>query len=253
MEQVAELIKKSQAGDRQARDKLIADNLGLVYSVVARFAGRGHDREELVQIGSIGLIKAIDKFDCSYEVKFSTYAVPVICGEIRRFLRDDGPIKVSRSLKENAWKIRQAQRELAQELGREATIEEVSKKTGIDREDIVMALDAAVEVESIYKTVYQSDGNEIFLVDQVVSGQGGSVGCAAGSGTGEDETARLVNELVVKELLDGLSAEEQTLIRLRYFEDKTQTVVAQALGVNQVKVSRMEKKILLAMRKKLTQ
>ena len=176
MEQVAELIKKSQAGDRQARDKLIADNLGLVYSVVARFAGRGHDREELVQIGSIGLIKAIDKFDCSYEVKFSTYAVPVICGEIRRFLRDDGPIKVSRSLKENAWKIRQAQRELAQELGREATIEEVSKKTGIDREDIVMALDAAVEVESIYKTVYQSDGNEIFLVDQVVSGQGGSVG-----------------------------------------------------------------------------
>ena len=186
-------------------------------------------------------------------MKFSTYAVPVICGEIRRFLRDDGPIKVSRSLKENAWKIRQAQRELAQELGREATIEEVSKKTGIDREDIVMALDAAVEVESIYKTVYQSDGNEIFLVDQVVSGQGGSVGCAAGSGTGEDETARLLNELVVKELLDGLSAEEQTLIRLRYFEDKTQTVVAQALGVNQVKVSRMEKKILLAMRKKLTQ
>ena len=177
----------------------------------------------------------------------------MICGEIRRFLRDDGPIKVSRSLKENAWKIRQAQRELAQELGREATIEEVSKKTGIDREDIVMALDAAVEVESIYKTVYQSDGNEIFLVDQVVSGQGGSVGCAAGSGTGEDETARLLNELVVKELLDGLSAEEQTLIRLRYFEDKTQTVVAQALGVNQVKVSRMEKKILLAMRKRLTQ
>ena len=177
-------------------------------------------------------------------MKFSTYAVPVICGEIRRFLRDDGPIKVSRSLKENAWKIRQAQRELAQELGREATIE---------REDIVMALDAAVEVESIYKTVYQSDGNEIFLVDQVVSGQGGSVGCAAGSGTGEDETARLLNELVVKELLDGLSAEEQTLIRLRYFEDKTQTVVAQALGVNQVKVSRMEKKILLSMRKKLTQ
>lgn len=116
-----------------------------------------------------------------------------------------------------------------------------------------MALDAAVEVESIYKTVYQSDGNEIFLVDQVVSGQGGSVGCAAGSGTGEDETARLLNELVVKELLDGLSAEEQTLIRLRYFEDKTQTVVAQALGVNQVKVSRMEKKILLSMRKKLTQ
>lgn len=247
------LIRRAQAGERESREVLIEQNLGLVHHIVKRFLNRGYEAEDLFQIGVIGLIKAIDKFDTGYEVKFSTYAVPVICGEIRRFLRDDGPIKVSRSLKENAWKIRQAQRELAQELGREATIEEVSKKTGIDREDIVMALDAAVEVESIYKTVYQSDGNEIFLVDQVVSGQGGSVGCAAGSGTGEDETARLLNELVVKELLDGLSAEEQTLIRLRYFEDKTQTVVAQALGVNQVKVSRMEKKILLSMRKKLTQ
>lgn len=252
MEQVAELIKKSQAGDKQARDKMIADNLGLVYSVAARFAGRGHEKEELVQIGSIGLIKAIDKFDCSYDVKFSTYAVPVICGEIRRFLRDDGLVKVSRSLKENAWKVKQAQRELAQKFGREATLDEISIKTGISREDIVMALDAAIEVESIYKTVYQSDGNEIFLVDQVVSGEGSSVGCAAKNGGQPDETAHLLNELVVKELLSGLSEEEQTLIRMRYFEEQTQTVVAQALGVNQVKVSRMEKKILLAMRKKLT-
>lgn len=252
MEQVAELIKKSQAGDKQAREKLISDNLGLVYSVAKRFAGRGHDREELIQIGSIGLMKAIDKFDCSYDVKFSTYAVPVICGEIRRFLRDDGLVKVSRSLKENAWKVKQAQRELAQELGREATLAEISEKTGLESEDIVMALDAAIEVESIYKTVYQADGNEIFLVDQVVNGEAGSVGCSVQDRAGADETGRLLDELVIKELLSGLSEEERTLIELRYFEDKTQTVVAKALGVNQVKVSRMEKKILLAMRKKLT-
>ena len=245
MEQVAELIKKSQAGDKQAREKLISDNLGLVYSVAKRFAGRGHDREELIQIGSIGLMKAIDKFDCSYD------AVPVICGEIRRFLRDDGLVKVSRSLKENAWKVKQAQRELAQELGREATLAEISEKTGLESEDIVMALDAAIEVESIYKTVYQADGNEIFLVDQVVNGEAGSVGCSVQDRTGADETGRLLDELVIKELLSGLSEEERTLIELRDFEDKTQTVVAKALGVNQVKVSRMEKKILLAMRKKL--
>ena len=242
---MAELIKKSQAGDKQAREKLISDNLGLVYSVAKRFAGRGHDREELIQIGSIGLMKAIDKFDCSYD------AVPVICGEIRRFLRDDGLVKVSRSLKENAWKVKQAQRELAQELGREATLAEISEKTGLESEDIVMALDAAIEVESIYKTVYQADGNEIFLVDQVVNGEAGSVGCSVQDRTGADETGRLLDELVIKELLSGLSEEERTLIELRDFEDKTQTVVAKALGVNQVKVSRMEKKILLAMRKKL--
>lgn len=251
MEQVIELIQKSQAGDKEAREKLISDNLGLVYSMVRRFENRGHDREELVQIGSIGLIKAIDKFDCSFDVKFSTYAVPVICGEIRRFLRDDGLVKVSRTLKENAWKIKQAERELAQELGREATLKEISKRTGISAEDIVMALDASIEVESIYKTVYQSDGNEIFLVDQVVSGEGGSVGCSVQDGGCGDETGKLLNKMVIGQLMDSLSEEERKLIQLRYFEDKTQTQVAEVLGVNQVKVSRMEKKILLSMRKKL--
>lgn len=250
MEQVTELIKKSQAGDKEAREKLVRDNLGLVYSMVKRFENRGHEREELVQIGSIGLIKAIDKFDCSFDVKFSTYAVPVICGEIRRFLRDDGLVKVSRTLKENAWKVKQAKEALAQELGREATLAEISAQTGISQEDIVMALEASIEVESIYKTVYQSDGNEIFLVDQVVSGKDGGMGCSVQNGGG-DETGKLLNELLVKELLAGLSEEERKLIKLRYFEGKTQTAVAEILGVNQVKVSRMEKKILLGMRKKL--
>lgn len=249
MEQVIELIQKSQAGDKKAREQLVTENMGLVYSMVKRFENRGHEREELVQIGSIGLLKAVDQFDCSYDVKFSTYAVPVICGEIRRFLRDDGMVKVSRSLKENARKIKQAGQELQQVLGREATLAEISEKTGIGREEIVMALEASEEVESIYKTVYQSDGNEIYLVDQVTAGSTG-VGQTTRSGNA-DETGRLLNKMLVNQLMGELSEEERTLITLRYFEDKTQTQVAQMLGINQVKVSRMEKKILLSMRKKL--
>ena len=248
MEKVKELIQKSQAGDKKAREQIVNDNMGLVYSMVKRFENRGHEREELVQIGSIGLLKAIDQFDCSYDVRFSTYAVPVICGEIRRFLRDDGMVKVSRGLKENARKIKQAGQELQQILGREATLAEISEKTGLGREEIVMALGASEEVESIYKTVYQADGNEIYLVDQVVSGAG-SVGQAVKSGS-MDETGTLLNKMLVKQLMGELKEEERKLISLRYFEDKTQMQVAEILGINQVKVSRMEKKILLSMRKK---
>ncbi|MCF2642896.1 SigB/SigF/SigG family RNA polymerase sigma factor [Roseburia hominis] len=249
MEQVIELIQKSQAGDKKAREQLVNENMGLVYSMVKRFENRGQEREELIQIGSIGLLKALDQFDCSYDVKFSTYAVPVICGEIRRFLRDDGMVKVSRSIKENARKVRQARQELQQTLGREAALSEISEKTGLSREEIVMALEASEEVESIYKTVYQSDGNEIFLVDQVVSGAEG-VGQAIKGGQ-KDETGILLNKMLIKQLLEELDEEERKLISLRYFEDKTQKQVAEILGVNQVKVSRLEKKILLSMRKKL--
>ena len=249
MEQVIELIQKSQAGDKKARERLVTENMGLVYSMVKRFENRGQEREELIQIGSIGLLKALDQFDCSYDVKFSTYAVPVICGEIRRFLRDDGMVKVSRSIKENARKVRQARQELQQTLGREAALSEISEKTGLGREEIVMALEASEEVESIYKTVYQSDGNEIFLVDQVVSGADG-VGQAIKGGQ-KDETGILLNKILIKQLMEELGEEERKLISLRYYEDKTQKQVAEILGVNQVKVSRMEKKILLSMRKKL--
>ena len=173
MEETAVLIERSQAGDKEARETLIEENLGLVRHIVKRFAGRGYDMEDLFQIGCIGLMKAIDKFDLHYEVRFSTYAVPMIQGEIKRFLRDDGMVKVSRTLKENGWKIKQAAERLSQKLGREATLKELSEATGLETEDIVMALDANVEVESIYKSVYQSDGNEIYLVDQVVGGSGG--------------------------------------------------------------------------------
>ena len=238
MEQVAELIKKSQAGDRQARDKLIADNLGLVYSVVARFAGRGHDREELVQIGSIGLIKAIDKFDTGYEVKFSTYAVPLITGEIKRFIRDDGLVKVSRTLKENGSRVKYARERLLKSLGREPTLEEVALEAALTTEEVILAMEAGARVESIYQSVYQSDGNEIYLVDQLADEKG-------------DEQEKLLDRLLVKQLLKSLPEMERTLITLRYFRDKTQTEVAGLLGISQVQVSRMEKKILLGLRERM--
>ena len=162
--------------------------------------------EDLFQIGCIGLMKAIDKFDLHYEVRFSTYAVPMIQGEIKRFLRDDGMVKVSRTLKENGWKIKQAAERLSQKLGREATLKELSEATGLETEDIVMALDANVEVESIYKSVYQSDGNEIYLVDQI-----------AGK---NNEREKLLNHMLLSQLHVGLEGEDKELILLRYFRGR---------------------------------
>ena len=237
MEEVAVLIARSQAGDKAAREALIEKNLGLVHHIVRRFLGRGYDAEDLFQIGAIGLMKAIDKFDLAYDVKFSTYAVPMISGEIKRFLRDDGIVKVSRTLKENGWKIRQAAEQIYHERGRDATLEEIAEATGIAREDIVMAMEANVEVESIYKSVYQSDGNEIYLVDKKKKKK--------------DDNEKLLNHMLLEQLIGELGEEERMLIRLRYFQDKTQVEVAKNLGISQVQVSRMEKKILIRMREKL--
>ena len=257
MEGTAVLIERSQAGDKEARETLIEENLGLVRHIVKRFVGRGYDAEDLFQIGCIGLMKAIDKFDLHFEVRFSTYAVPMIQGEIKRFLRDDGMVKVSRTLKENGWKVKQAAQRLSQAYGREATLQELSETTGLSVEDIVMALDANVEVESIYKSVYQSDGNEIYLVDQVVGGSAG-VGCAAGlsslngSGACEDvEKEKILNHMLLEELLGRLGDTERQLIDMRYFQDKTQVEVARYLGISQVQVSRMEKRILLHLREEV--
>jgi RNA polymerase sporulation-specific sigma factor len=234
MEHTIALIEKSHQGDKEARDMLVKENMGLVWSIVKRFAGRGHEQEDLFQIGSIGLIKAIDKFDVSYEVRFSTYAVPMISGEIKRFLRDDGMVKVSRSLKENGYKIRQATQIISHEMGREATLEELAAATELSTEDIVMAMDANIEVESIYKTVYQGDGNQISLVDKLIEKR--------------DDHEILLNRMLLEQLLGILDEKEKTLIILRYFQDKTQMEVAKELGISQVQVSRMEKKILLRMR-----
>lgn len=201
-------------------------------------------------------MKAIDKFDLSYDVKFSTYAVPMIAGEIKRFLRDDGLVKVSRSLKENGWKIRQAAERLSHSLGREATLCEISEETGLAAEEIVMAMEAGAEVESIYKSVYQSDGSEIYLVDQVV-GEGAQgigrtcMGNGAGGFSEDAEKERVLNHMLLNQLLQELHEEERTLIRLRYFQEQTQVEVAKKLGISQVQVSRMEKRILLRMREKI--
>ena len=250
MEETAVLIERSQAGDKEAREILIEENLGLVRHIVKRFIGRGYDPEDLFQIGCIGLIKAIDKFDLQFDVRFSTYAVPMIQGEIKRFLRDDGMVKVSRTLKENGWKIKQAAERLSQLYGREATLQELAAETALSVEDIVMALDANVEVESIYKSVYQSDGNEIYLVDQVVDSAGG---CTAGvSRVNEDaEKEKILNHMLLEQLLATLPETERQLIHMRYFQEKTQVEVAKALGISQVQVSRMEKRILLHLRQEV--
>lgn len=232
-----ELIKLSKTGDKEARDLLVTENVGLVWSIVRRFAGRGHELEDLFQIGSIGLIKAIDKFDLSYEVKFSTYAVPMITGEIKRFLRDDGIIKVSRSLKEIAVKVKITREILNNRLNREPTMDELSIEMAVPIEDIVMALESNTEVESLYKTIYQGDGNAIFLIDKLEQVQ--------------DDHESVVDKLAIQEILDTLEPKEQDIIKLRYFMNRTQSDIAKKLGISQVQVSRLEKKILRTMREKL--
>ena len=248
MEDVSVLIARSQAGDKEAREVLIEKNLGLVHSIVRRFVGRGYDLEDLFQIGTIGLMKSIDKFDLGLGVKFSTYAVPMITGEIRRFLRDDGPVKVSRTLKENGMKVRAARQKLQGQLGREPTMKELTEACGLSQEDIVMAMEAASEVESLYTAVYQEDGSEIYLVDKVVQGERSGVGCSAGGGFQDYEKEKLLNHMLLKDLLDSLTDRERELIRMRYFQDRTQVEIAGVMGISQVQVSRLEKKILLRMR-----
>ncbi len=224
MEKTMVLIERSHHGDKKAREQLVEENMGLIWSIVKRFSGRGTDMEDLFQIGAMGLIKAIDKFDPSFEVKFSTYAVPMIAGEIKRFLRDDGIVKVSRTLKENCWKIKRETENFRRQAG---------------REDIAQALESSAEVESIYKTIPQKDGSEICLLDRMESqNQAGGM-------------QQLLNRVVLEQLLMELPDMERRLIIMRYMQDKTQSEVARVLGVSQVQVSRLEKRILKQMREKL--
>ena len=197
----AVLIGRAQAGEKEAREVLIEQNLGLVRHIVKRFTGRGYDAEDLFQIGVIGLIKSIDKFNTSYDVKFSTYAVPLITGEIKRFIRDDGMVKVSRTLKENAMRVKYAKERLSNQLNREPTLAEVAGEAALSVEEVVLAMDASVQVESIYKSVYQNDGSEIFMVDQLADEK-------------QNEQETVLNHLVVRQLISGLSEKEQKLFRL---------------------------------------
>lgn len=236
MDHTIALIKRSHEGDKEARGQLVEENVGLVWCVVKRFYGRGVDAEDLFQIGSIGLLKAIDKFDLSYDVKFSTYAVPMISGEIKRFLRDDGMIKVSRSLKELSCKIFQTRELLVGTLGREPTIEELSEKMQVDKEEIVQAMEAGGEVESLYKPIHQKEGNEMRLMDKLEEK--------------EQREEKILDRMLLKQLLETLDKEERQLIYLRYFADQTQSAVGKKLGISQVQVSRMEKRIMEELRKR---
>lgn len=234
MDNTIALIEKSHSGDESARAQLVEENTGLVWCVVRRFYGRGIDPEDLFQIGSIGLLKAIDKFDLTFDVRFSTYAVPMISGEIKRFLRDDGMIKVSRSLKELAYKAYSIKENMREKEGREPSIEELAEVMQTEKEMLVLALEAASEVESLHKTIYQGDGSEILLMDKIVEEEG--------------REEQILNSLLLNQLLDGLQEGERRLIQLRYFQNKTQGEVGKILGMSQVQVSRMEKKILLELR-----
>ena len=234
MEHTLALIGRAHQGDKEARDTLFEENTGLIYSVARRFLGRGVEMEDLFQIGSIGLLKAVDKFDPTFEVKFSTYAIPMILGELKRFFRDDGMIKVSRSIKENQHKIYLIREEIEKELGREPSMREIADAAGLPAEEIAMILGASAEVESIYKTIYQGDGTDISLIDKIPEKK--------------DEQENLLNRIFLEEILQKLEVEERRLICLRYFQDMTQNQIAEVLGVSQVQVSRMEKRTLEKLR-----
>ena len=226
--EVKELIVQSQNGSKAARDLLVERNVRLVWSVVQRFINRGYDPDDLFQIGSIGLIKSIDKFDLSYDVRFSTYAVPMIIGEIQRYIRDDGSVKVSRTLKETGNKIRREKETLTKKFGRSPTINEIADALDIPVEEIIHAQEASRTPHSIHETVFENDGDPITLLDQISL-----------------EDSKWFERLSLEEAIQHLTERERLIVYLRYYKDQTQTEVAERLGISQVQVSRIEKKLLL--------
>ncbi|UCZ54698.1 RNA polymerase sporulation sigma factor SigF [Bacillus shivajii] len=233
--EVKRLIKAAQEGDQEARDRIVNVNTRLVWSVVQRFLNRGYEADDLFQIGCIGLIKSVDKFDLSYDVKFSTYAVPMIIGEIQRFLRDDGTVKVSRSIKESANKIRKLKDELSKTLGRVPTINEIAEKLDMTPEEVVFAQEASRQLTSIHETVYENDGDPITLLDQI----------------SDDEDKKWFDKLALRDEIDRLDEREKLIVYMRYYKDQTQSQVAERLGISQVQVSRLEKKILHQLKEQL--
>ena len=238
MEETTKLIRQAHAGDQEARNQLVMDNVGLVWSIVRRFAGRGHELEDLYQIGCIGLIKAIDKFNLDFDVKFSTYAVPMITGEIKRFLRDDGMIKVSRSLKELGMRVSSAREHMSWELGREPGLEELAVRIGASREEVAASMEAATDVESIYKTVVSGEDQNLCLLDKLPDER--------------EMQEELLNSMVLGQLLKQLNEKDREIIIKRYFDNQTQSQIAAELNISQVQVSRLEKRILRQMRECLS-
>ncbi|ODM28085.1 RNA polymerase sporulation sigma factor SigF [Acetivibrio mesophilus] len=233
-----DLIADAKAGNKNAQSVLVEKNVGLVWSIVRRFQNRGYETEDIFQIGCIGLIKAINKFDCSFDVKFSTYAVPMIIGEIKRFIRDDGIIKVSRSLKELSNKIRVTKEIMSKELGREPSVSEISDQLGIPVEELVMAMEANCTPESLYSTVGEGESSSTLLIDKIAN-------------ESNNHEVDIVDRIDLRKVLDTLKPREKQIIVLRYFKEKTQVQIAKMLGISQVQVSRIEKKILEEIRKKI--
>ena len=225
-----ELLKRIKSGDISARDELINGNLRLVLSVVQRFASRGENLDDLFQIGCIGLIKSIDNFDINQNVKFSTYAVPMIIGEIRRYLRDNDSIRVSRSIKDTAYKAMQAKEALINELHREPDVTEIAKRLGIPKEDVVIALESIVDPISLYEPVFSDGGDTIYVLDQVGD---------------KNDDRNWLDEIAFKEAIAALSDREKRILSLRFMQGKTQVEVSSEIGISQAQVSRLEKGAIL--------
>lgn len=234
MEHTMELIQQAQNGDKEAMEQIMKENNGLIWSVVKRFTNRGYEPDDLFQIGAIGLLKCVRKFDLSYDVKFSTYAVPMIMGEIKRFIRDDGMIKVSRPLKEMATKAKYAQEALMKKLGRQPALSELAEEVGVSVEDLVVAMESGMEVESLYSTIHQGDGTPIYLIDKLDQEM-----------SSDDN---MLDSITLKQVIGRLKPKERQIILLRYYYDKTQMEIAKEIGVSQVQVSRIEKKVLKTLR-----
>ena len=230
-------IEEAQKGNQKVMQQLIDENNGLIWSIVKRFSGRGYELEDLYQIGTIGFIKSIKRFDTSFDVKLSTYAVPYILGEIKRFIRDDGTVKISRSMKELAMKIKDIQTRHMKEKGEEISIYEISRELKISKEEVAAALDSLNPVVSIYEDTYSNDEGGINIIDKL--------------GTNIDEAEQIANRISIRELVSNLEDREKQIILLRYYKNKTQTEVSKILGISQVQVSRIEKRILSSMKLKL--
>ena len=224
-----ELLRKARNGDKKAREDLINCNLRLVLSVIQRFQNRGETMDDLFQVGVIGLIKAIDNFNLDLDVKFSTYAVPMCIGEIRRFLRDDNPVRVSRSMRDTAYKAMQIKEKLINENQKEPTVEEIAKELGVKKSDVVLALEAIVEPVSLYEPVYSDGGDTIYVMDQV-----GDSNC----------DTDWIDEIMIKDEINNLDSRERNILYLRFMQGKTQMEVAKEVGISQAQVSRLEKNAL---------
>lgn len=236
-EETRELLARAREGDKEARERLINCHLKLVFNLVRRFENRGYDLEDLFQIGTIGLIKAIDKFDPSFEVRFSTYAVPMIVGEIRRFLRDDNPVKVSRSLKEIAYRVYEMQERLAKELGREPSVAELAEALAMPREEIVAAMEALQAPESIHEKIYEDEGDPLYVLDQLAA---------------REKEMSWFDRIALKDIIRQLPPKQRQVIVLRFFADRTQTQVAEIMGLSQVQISRLERQALANIRRLLS-